>query len=97
MDVADWLRALGLEQYEATFRENGVGAEDLRHLTAEDLRGDSALQQLVIVADCWWQSRDCAPKIRQPVILFDYRPARRSARPATSAYLKPVPNVVPSA
>ena len=39
MDVADWLRALGLERYEAAFRENDVGAEDLCHLTAEDLKG----------------------------------------------------------
>src|SRR3984957_19110565 len=39
MDVADWLRTLGLERYEAAFRENGVSAEDLCHLTAEDLDG----------------------------------------------------------
>jgi class 3 adenylate cyclase len=39
MDVADWLRALGRERYEAAFRENDVGAEDLRHLTTEDLEG----------------------------------------------------------
>ena len=39
MDVADWLRALGLERYEATFRENDVNAEVLCHLTAEDLEG----------------------------------------------------------
>jgi class 3 adenylate cyclase/predicted ATPase len=38
MDVADWLRALGLEQYEAAFRENGVRAEVLCHLTADDLK-----------------------------------------------------------
>src|SRR4051794_20062444 len=38
MDVAAWLRALGLDQYEAAFRENGVNAEILRHLTAEDLK-----------------------------------------------------------
>ena len=37
MDVADWLRELGLERYEATFRENDVNAEVLRDLTAEDL------------------------------------------------------------
>ena len=30
---------LGLERYEAAFRENGVSAEDLCHLTAEDLKG----------------------------------------------------------
>ena len=29
MDVADWLRALGLERYEAAFRENDVSAEVL--------------------------------------------------------------------
>ena len=39
MDVADWLRALGLERYEAAFRENDVRAEELCHLTAEDLKG----------------------------------------------------------
>ena len=38
MDVADWLRALGLERYEATFRENDVDAELLPNLTAEDLK-----------------------------------------------------------
>ena len=39
MHVADWLRALGLERYEAAFRENDVSAEVLCHLTAEDLVG----------------------------------------------------------
>ena len=38
MDVADWLRTLGLERYEAAFRENGVSAEILRDLTADDLK-----------------------------------------------------------
>ena len=38
MDVADWLRALGLERYEATFRENDVDAELLPTLTADDLK-----------------------------------------------------------
>jgi class 3 adenylate cyclase/predicted ATPase len=37
MDVADWLRTLGLEQYEPAFRENDVDAEVLPRLTAEDL------------------------------------------------------------
>jgi class 3 adenylate cyclase len=39
VDVASWLRNLGLERYETAFRENEVGAEDLCHLTAEDLEG----------------------------------------------------------
>src|SRR3954463_7715011 len=38
MDVADWLRALGLDQYEAAFRENDVDAEVLPTLTAEELK-----------------------------------------------------------
>ncbi len=38
MDIADWLRALGLECYEAAFRENGVTAEVLCLLTADDLK-----------------------------------------------------------
>ena len=39
MDVADWLRTLGLERYEAAFRANDVSAEVLCDLTAEDLEG----------------------------------------------------------
>src|SRR3954453_19399700 len=38
MDVAAWLRALGLDQYEAAFRENGVDAEVLPTLTGEELK-----------------------------------------------------------
>jgi class 3 adenylate cyclase len=38
VDVGGWLKSLGLEQYEAAFRENGVSEEDLPHLTAEDLQ-----------------------------------------------------------
>jgi hypothetical protein len=38
MDLAVWLRSLGLEQYEAAFRENGVDETVLPKLTAEDVR-----------------------------------------------------------
>jgi len=38
MNVADWLRNLGLEQYETSFRENAVTADLIASLTAEDLR-----------------------------------------------------------
>jgi class 3 adenylate cyclase/predicted ATPase len=38
MDIAEWLRALGLERYEATFRENDINAELLPNLTADDLK-----------------------------------------------------------
>ena len=38
MDVGGWLRNLGLDKYEAAFRENGIDAQVLRHVTAEDLK-----------------------------------------------------------
>src|SRR3954468_12306781 len=38
MDVGGWLRELGLEQYEAAFRENAITAELLPTLTADDLK-----------------------------------------------------------
>jgi class 3 adenylate cyclase/predicted ATPase len=38
MEVAEWLRGLGLEQYVPAFRDNDVDEEILRRLTAEDLR-----------------------------------------------------------
>ena len=38
MDVAAWLRSLGLSQYEQAFRDNDIGADLLPTLTADDLR-----------------------------------------------------------
>src|SRR3954451_1387708 len=38
VDVGKWLKSLGLEQYEAAFRENDVDAEVLPTLTADDLK-----------------------------------------------------------
>jgi class 3 adenylate cyclase/predicted ATPase len=38
MDVGGWLRRLGLEQYEAAFRENEIDDVVLPSLTAEDLK-----------------------------------------------------------
>jgi hypothetical protein len=38
MDVAEWLRGLGLGQYEPAFYANDIDGEVLRRLTAEDLR-----------------------------------------------------------
>ncbi len=38
MDVAAWLRTLGLEQYEPALREDNIGADLLPSLTAKDLR-----------------------------------------------------------
>jgi class 3 adenylate cyclase/tetratricopeptide (TPR) repeat protein len=38
MDVAGWLRSLGLERYEAAFRENEINERVLPSLTQEDLK-----------------------------------------------------------
>jgi SAM domain (Sterile alpha motif) len=38
MDIAEWLRGLGLEQYADAFRENAIDAEVVSELTADDLR-----------------------------------------------------------
>jgi SAM (Sterile alpha motif) domain-containing protein len=38
VDVGEWLKSLGLEQYEAAFRENAITAALLPNLTADDLK-----------------------------------------------------------
>jgi hypothetical protein len=38
MDIANWLRTLGLERYETAFRESDISSVVLPSLTAEDLR-----------------------------------------------------------
>src|SRR5215472_6347600 len=38
MDIAAWLRGLGLERYETTFRDNEVDETVLPELTADDLK-----------------------------------------------------------
>jgi hypothetical protein len=38
MDIAAWLRGLGLERYAPAFRDNDIDGEVLRRLTADDLR-----------------------------------------------------------
>ena len=38
MDVGDWLRSLGLDQYETTFRESEIDADVLAELTDDHLK-----------------------------------------------------------
>src|SRR5262245_23643137 len=38
MDIAAWLRGLGLDQYAQLFRNNDIDGEILREMTAEDLK-----------------------------------------------------------
>jgi class 3 adenylate cyclase len=53
MDLGDWLRSLGLERYEAAFRENEITEKVLPSLTAEDLKelGVNALGHRRILLD----------------------------------------------
>ena len=37
MDIGDWLRGLGLGQYEAAFGEHGIDGDRLRTLATQDL------------------------------------------------------------
>jgi hypothetical protein len=68
MDIGDWLRSLGLEKYEAAFRENEIDEAVLPSLTHETLK--SALLQLGIASSCSMLSPCCvlmrARKQRQP-------------------------------
>ena len=38
MDVGDWLRSLGLSEYEPAFRDNQIDSEVLPNLTGDDLK-----------------------------------------------------------
>ena len=38
MDMGEWLRSIGLGQYEAAFRDNEIDEEVFRSLTADDLK-----------------------------------------------------------
>jgi SAM domain (Sterile alpha motif) len=60
MDVGGWLRRLGLEQYEAAFRENKVDDTVLPSLTAEDLKDLGDLSGIAV--SCSTPSLPCEPK-----------------------------------
>ena len=90
MDVADWLRALGLERYEAAFRENDVDAELLPNLTADDLK-DLGVTSFGHRRRCWKRSPRCALKdapAADPVRLT--QPDRRPRLVETTAERRPL-------
>jgi hypothetical protein len=59
MDVAAWLRGLGLGRYEQAFRDNEIDWEALAKLTAEDLK-DLGVVPGATVASCSRPSPLCA-------------------------------------
>ena len=63
MDVAGWLRGLGLGQYEANFRDNKIDADMLPRLTGDDLKdiGVSALGDRLRLLDAIAASAGAKP------------------------------------
>jgi hypothetical protein len=67
MDVGGWLRRLGVEQYEAAFRENEIDGEVLPDLTAETCYRSryadwhAVPDSTVAAIDAWAASRDDNP------------------------------------
>ena len=41
MDIAAWLRGLGLERYEPAFRDNDIDCAVLPELTTDDLKASA--------------------------------------------------------
>jgi SAM domain (Sterile alpha motif) len=82
MDIGGWLRSLGLEQYEATFRANAIEADVPQDLTDQDLEKLGVLlghrrRLLRAIAEL-----DGAPAaaITESSALLGVRPALRYAR-----------------
>jgi len=88
MDVADWLKGLGLEQYEPAFSENRIDGDLLPKLTPEDLRdlgvtlvGDRRrlLDAIAALRERGGASEPAAPEQRS-------RPRRRSGGRSPSCF-----------
>jgi class 3 adenylate cyclase/predicted ATPase len=88
VDVAAWLKNLGLGQYETAFRDNGIGEAVLPHLTVEDLKeigvatvGDRRMLLAAIAAlasppssDSTWSRLSPAPPKKDPELAAERRP-----------------------
>ena len=62
MDVAAWLRGLGLEQYAPAFRDNEIDGDALPKLTAEDLK-ELGVVLAATAAGCSTRSPRSAPPV----------------------------------
>ena len=88
MDVAHWLRDLGLERYEATFRENDVNAQLLPTLTGDlkDLGITSVGHRQLLEAIAALRIKDQpATDTRKPP-----SPAGNAGSPETTAERRPL-------
>jgi hypothetical protein len=71
MNLGGWLRSLGLERYEAAFRENEIDDTVLPSLTAEDLKdlgvGIVGHRRKLLDAIATLRA-DASPKARRPTL-----------------------------
>ena len=69
MDLGEWLRSLGLEQYEAIFRENHID-ETVLPMTAEDLNdlgvGSVGHRRKLLDAIAAFRADQCGDRVEQP-------------------------------
>ena len=89
MNIAEWLRALGLERYQATFRENDVTAELLPDLTAGDLKdlGISSVSHRRQLMEAIGALRRKDAPTDEPVQLWSTRqPTSARPRPRSAAH-----------
>jgi SAM domain (Sterile alpha motif) len=86
MDVPNWLRALGLERYEAAFRENDVDPELLRNLGADDLKelGITSLGHRRRLLEAIAALRLEGASAGDPVGFPSYPPTSLTGRPGSS-------------
>jgi class 3 adenylate cyclase len=89
MDVAGWLRGLGLGQYETNFRDNKINADLLPRLTNDDLKdiGVSALGDRLQLLDAIAALAGPKPPADVPAFRSELRPPKD---PAVSAERRPI-------
>jgi class 3 adenylate cyclase len=83
MDVGGWLRRLGLEQYEAAFRDNNIDETILPSLTTEDLKelgiGSIGHRRKVLDAIAALRAEASGPAARSDAALETDKPVTDSA------------------
>ena len=83
MDVEGWLRSLGLEQYEAAFRENNIDDTILPSLTKEDLKelgvGSVGHRRKLLDAIAALRAEACEPAPLSDVPLEVHKAAKDAA------------------
>ena len=93
MDIADWLRSLGLEQYEPTFRDNAIDGAVLPRLTPDDLKdiGVAQVGHRRTLLDAIAALRELAPAATPAAVDATTR------RPQPARPLRQLPRVVNAA